>query len=228
MSRSRWSMVVMLAFAVLAPPSAASSQDSSNGRGVDCRAVGCTWFAMVVANYPIGSLTVGPTSWRGEAVTPGLKFSTIGDAEVPLIDCASCKTNPRGFLVPPGILMKMSLDDGVEPGMGHHHGNGLVSGRSVGEGDFDSDDDDGGRGRGGNGANGLGASGGTFGVSGPPFPGGVSSGAPGSVSAGALPAGPNAPVLDDVTTTPEPSTILLVATGVLALLPFGRRPGRRE
>jgi len=189
-----------------------ASRDSSDQRDGFCSSMGCRWSA-VSAGVLIGSLTVAPAN-RAERVGGGmLPHVSTSNAQITPEDCGPCKVNNRPFDVPPGILDKLLSEFGVGRGPNAHSKNAGANGEGEGGNGVGAGNDHSGGASGGsaagtggaNGANGFGAA--------------AAGGGPG-VSAAINAA--------DVTVTPEPQTAVLVATGLIALVPVSRRIRRRR
>ena len=198
-----------------------ASRDSSDQQDGFCSSMGCRWSA-VSAGLLIGSLTVTPANRAERVDGVMLPHASTSNAQITPEDCAACKVNNRPFDVPPGILDKLLSEFGIGHGPNAHSKNGGAnglgeSGNGVG---------------GGNGSEGAGASiagGNSGGASGGSAGGSGANGAGGFAAAAGGGAGVSAAVTAaDVTVTPEPQTVVLVATGLIALVPVSRRVRRRR
>lgn len=191
-----------------------ASRDSSDQRDGFCSSMGCRWSA-VSAGVLIGSLTVAPAN-RAERVGGGmLPHVSTSNAQITPEDCAPCKVNNRPFDVPPGILDKLLSEFGVGHGSNAHSKNAGANG----EGEGGS-----GAGAGNGGDNAGGASGGSAGGTG----GANGANGFGAAAAGGGPGVSAAVNAADVTVTPEPQTAVLVATGLIVLVPVSRRIRRHR
>ena len=198
-----------------------ASRDSSDQREGFCSSAGCRWSA-VSAGVLIGTLSVTPAN-RPERMVVPLPRAATSSAQITPEACAACKVNDRPFDVPPGILEKLMAQLGLGRGPNAHSRTGAgaqgAGGSDVGDGNggspgasIASDNSGGASGGTAAGSAGTNGAGNAFGA------GGVGGG-PGVSAALAAP---------DVTVTPEPQTAVLVATGLIVLVPVGRRIRRRR
>jgi hypothetical protein len=159
-------------------------------------AVACPQSNLTVAFVPVGSGFL-----LGESFTNRGAFAD---------GCPACKDNSRGFFIPPGILMRMS--DGVAR-------------RGVGDDDADESHAS---------ANGQGVAGGVDGggsSTAGTLPGGAANAAVNSAAGTSSAANTGTtvstfPLVATVTVNPEPATVMLIATGMLGLVPMVRRRRR--
>ena len=156
------------------------------------------------------ALSVVPADARAELFERANAFVGSADLGAFLAACPACTVTSRPFMIPPGLLFQLV----------NEHGDGSVSGTQgnsavSGSGDEGSND------------RGIGNGGGSIVVP----ASGTTAGA-GPSNAAALVAGGNVAALTPaeiaVTTSPEPATILLIASGFLGLLPAVRRKRRNR
>jgi len=156
------------------------------------------------------ALSVVPADARAELFERANAFVGSADLGAFLAACPACTVTSRPFMIPPGLLFQLVDEHGNGSASGAH-GNSAVSG----SGDEGSND------------RGIGNSSGSIVVP----ASGATAGA-GPSNAAAVVAGANASALAPaevaVTTSPEPATVLLIATGFLGLVPVVRRKRRNR
>jgi hypothetical protein len=153
-----------------------------------------------------------------------LPHASTSNAQITPEDCAPCKVNNRPFDVPPGILDRLLSEFGIGHGPNAHSKNEAAN--AQGEGGNGVGAGNGGESAGASiaGENSGGASGGTAGEAN----GANGAGRFGAVAAGGGPGVSATVTAAEVTVTPEPQTAVLVATGLIVLVPVGRRIRRRR
>lgn len=197
-----------------------ASRDSSDHHEGFCRSAACRWSA-VSAGVLLGTLSVAPAN-RTERMVVSMPHAATTSAQITPEACAACKLNDRPFDVPPGILEKLMAQLGLGRGPNAHSKNGAgaqgAGGSEVGGGNggstgpsMASDNSDGASGGAAGGSGGANGAGNSFGAA-------AAGGGPGVSAALASPG---------VTVTPEPQTAVLVATGLIALVPVSRIRRRR-
>lgn len=199
-----------------------ASRDSSDQHEGFCGSAGCRWSALS-AGVLIGTLSVAPAN-RAERMAASLPHAATSSAQITPEACAACKVNDRPFDVPPGLLERLMAELSLGRGPDSHSRNGAGA---QGAGGSEVGDANGGTSTGAPIAsdNSGGASGGTAAGS------GGTNGAGNSFGAAAVGGGPGisaALSAADVTVTPEPETVVLVATGLVVLVPVSRRLRRRR
>jgi len=213
MSRRSLRLAATAAAIVVVLPTIAAAQWSgtrSNRDSTDsCGAAGCSWF-LFMNSLPAGSLNLSSRATAAAQFYRPLPFSASADLFSSLSDCPACKSNNRPFIVPPGIVTKLANQGSNQSG-----GHG-------GSGDDDGEHENGAPGaasgvgpQAGLPANGNGASNAQ----------GGNGNAPGQASTGGIVA---AAVTPSVIVTPEPGALVLVATGLLALVPVVVRSRERR
>jgi hypothetical protein len=149
------------------------------------------------------TLTFVPVGASADLFERAEAFVASADLAAFMADCPACKVNNRPFMIPPGLLFQLAKD----------HGNGTMdsqNGKSTGSAD-DGDNDAV-----------VAIGGGSVSIVMPAVGGAGASNSAGVVGKAAALA--SAPV--DVTTNPEPATLVLMATGLFGLVPLLRRKRR--
>lgn len=183
--------------ALASSPVGAQSAATDSSGGAFCGSMTCRW-SMVSAGVLAGALSISPTSVPMAKRTEQPADAPSNDFGFTLADCAPCKINNRPFEIPPGIMSKFlqqQIDTRNANQNGNAHGeNDNAQGQNGnGQGQNDNDNATGNTNSNGNG-NGNGNSGGRL-----------------------------AALATPVTSTPEPRSLLLLATGMLVLVPVTRR-----
>jgi hypothetical protein len=173
---------------------------SNSWFGASCAGIACSQ-----GNVTVGFVPVGGEFLVGQSFTNRGAFAD---------GCPACKDNNRPFFVPPGILMRVS--DGVASrqfglGLGRAEGQaGGVDNDHAASVDDQTRDDD---------SHTPGTNQGTLSSSGTSSAGQI-------LSSGVIAATPLV-ATTAVTINPEPSTVLLIATGLFGLVPIIGRRRRR-
>lgn len=210
----RAGLLVLVALGFASPGLAQSAtRDSTDEQEGLCSSMECRWSA-ISAGVLVGTLSVTPANRAERVRAISVPRASSGNAQITPEECAPCKVNNRPFDVPPGILDKLFAELGVGSGVNSHSKKGGANtegegGIQVGDGNAGSNAE-------------AGASGGSAG--GP-------NGAGTSFGAGAVGGGPGVSAVvntADITVTPEPQTLALVATGLIVLVPVSRRIRRRR
>jgi hypothetical protein len=151
------------------------------------------------------TLTFVPVGASADLFERAEAFVASADLAAFMADCPACKVNNRPFMIPPGLLFQLAKD----------HGNGTMdsrNGKSKLTGSADDGDNDAV----------VAIGGGSVSIVMPAVGGAGASNSAGVVGKAAALA--SAPV--DVTTNPEPATLVLMATGLFGLVPLLRRKRR--